>query len=530
MFKDLIKNLKLKLKKKNNDDLDSEELFDEDEAEINGDDEKTIEHNLDEFQKANMESESIGAAESDSFQPEESNTETDSFNNGDTGSFGDNEFEELIDDDEFDSHSPDLKSKVIRSVVALIIVYVAVDEFILTDKSNSQHGEEVQKRARKQNRLAQDNIKKKKKNIPPPRMKQVVAETVAKQVEVKTEALAKQVEVKTETVAKQVEVKTETIAKQVEAKTETVAKQVEVKTEAVAKQVEVKTEALAKQVEVKTETVAKQVEVKTDNGTKELDNNSTSNKDKIAKSDTESNIKSETLNVEMNEGKEAAATDKILQQEEEEEPEAFIGKSDVKADVKDSISEESKNISQTTDQATKKQSEETLEESQTKVSALEMKNSRAPASMTSSENIISKRDFKIMNLDKKRSKDAFVYIKSMIPIPADVKKYDFIEAPKFKDSDYGRGLVYNCKKQHWACVSKQSYFKCRDHARWSLANSKSPKCVINSIHKSLKSCSVSQLISIEQLAVADFCNYESEREPATSVEVGEESISYEEGL
>lgn len=36
----------------------------------------------------------------------------------------------------------------------------------------------------------------------------------------------------------------------------------------------------------------------------------------------------------------------------------------------------------------------------------------------------------------------------------------------------GRGLIYNCKGKHWACVDKANYMRCR-----SLAKSGSKDCV-----------------------------------------------------
>lgn len=530
MFKDLMKNLKSKseqglnkLKQKLNkkgddfDDFDDddfeagEELFsDEDETAITDDDEKTVVTNLDEFNKSNIESDSTEtvatgeSGESDSFQSENESTNIDSFSSDEstnidnfssdeTSSFDeedktvqfnadelDSEFDE--DDDEFESESgsPDIKSMVIRGVAALVVVYIVVDEFILTDEPEPIVTSQKMERTKR--------IIKKKKVQP------IIKEKVEEEV--------------VEKVAEQIPEKVEVIA----------------------------------DVEPSAES---QME-----GNSDTDE---SNNETVVTNDEESNVKSETLNDEMNEGKDEAPMDQtsnsMADMEKEQEPVAVIEKEENEASSNniENMNEEksstnmakmdeetgSSNIELMADETTKQKLKEMLEKAQDKIASLEenkKENSRQPASMASSEKAITINDFKINNSANQRSKDTLTYIKAMIPVPADVKKYEYTETLKFSDSDYGRGLVYNCVKQHWACVSKKSYFQCRDHARWSLANSKSPKCVINSVHASLKSCSVSQLIRIEQLSIADFCNYESDREPATTEEIGEEGISYEEGL
>ncbi|MBT7609309.1 MAG: hypothetical protein HN576_06110, partial [Bacteriovoracaceae bacterium] len=170
-----------------------------------------------------------------------------------------------------------------------------------------------------------------------------------------------------------------------------------------------------------------------------------------------------------------------------------------------------------------------LDLAQEKTQEMEQKNDRKPASLRQ-ENVQRTQNFYFDNKDKANSKNSLAFISAMIPKPANIDKYEYTDPPIFKDSDYGRGLVYNCLKKHWACVNKASYFKCRDHAKWSLAKKKVPKCVINSIHVDLKSCSTSQLIRINALEEADFCDGAFDREPAASVEISEEDISYEEGL
>ena len=119
------------------------------------------------------------------------------------------------------------------------------------------------------------------------------------------------------------------------------------------------------------------------------------------------------------------------------------------------------------------------------------------------------------------------YINAMIPNPK--FDYQFKEAPQYTSKNVGRGLVYNCKDKHWACIDRLSYFQCRDHARWSISKSKNPDCVINSVYASGKSCSLAQLQMIEKLEIPKYCGNNSTRKPA-SIEIDEKSVPYEYGL
>ncbi len=124
------------------------------------------------------------------------------------------------------------------------------------------------------------------------------------------------------------------------------------------------------------------------------------------------------------------------------------------------------------------------------------------------------------------SGEALSFIQEMIPNPQ--KKYDFIKSPPFLSQNMGRGLVYNCQGKHWACVNKESYLQCKNHAKWSLAEEKLPDCVINSIYITFNSCKAAQFQKIEGLATPDYCESKSSREPAGLV-INEEDIPYEVG-
>lgn len=65
----------------------------------------------------------------------------------------------------------------------------------------------------------------------------------------------------------------------------------------------------------------------------------------------------------------------------------------------------------------------------------------------------------------------------------------------------GRGLIYNCKGKHWACVDKANYLKCK-----KLSNSGSKDCVTKKVLKSNDSCFEIQRKLITKNSNTDFCN------------------------
>lgn len=69
----------------------------------------------------------------------------------------------------------------------------------------------------------------------------------------------------------------------------------------------------------------------------------------------------------------------------------------------------------------------------------------------------------------------------------------------------GRGLVYNCKGKHWACVSKDQYAQCKSNRLWNTQNDKASECHDVSVYATEKDCSTAQKIKIEGLAKTNFC-------------------------
>lgn len=83
------------------------------------------------------------------------------------------------------------------------------------------------------------------------------------------------------------------------------------------------------------------------------------------------------------------------------------------------------------------------------------------------------------------------------------KKAPFIEAPSYEQ--YGKGLVYNCKEKHWACVDRTPYLQCRQHQEWSSENRKAPNCVTEKVYSSFKDCRIVQVHYINTVQTPEGC-------------------------
>ena len=84
-----------------------------------------------------------------------------------------------------------------------------------------------------------------------------------------------------------------------------------------------------------------------------------------------------------------------------------------------------------------------------------------------------------------------------------VQEVDYVEAPDYEK--FGRGLVYNCKEGHWACVDKESWFQCRQNDYWTKQNNKPKECVISDVYSSISDCRIMQLENINKVLKPE-CN------------------------
>jgi len=79
----------------------------------------------------------------------------------------------------------------------------------------------------------------------------------------------------------------------------------------------------------------------------------------------------------------------------------------------------------------------------------------------------------------------------------------FVAAPDY--NEVGRGLIYNCKGKHWACVDKNSYFACRDNLKWTKENNKGPECFTKDVYRNEKDCRIIQTHFINSNEDTEFC-------------------------
>lgn len=80
---------------------------------------------------------------------------------------------------------------------------------------------------------------------------------------------------------------------------------------------------------------------------------------------------------------------------------------------------------------------------------------------------------------------------------------EYTPAPNYED--YGKGLVYNCKDKHWACVDRKPYLQCEMNYKWSKQNGKAPECSIEKTYSDFKSCRIVQIHYINTVKEAPDC-------------------------
>ena len=84
------------------------------------------------------------------------------------------------------------------------------------------------------------------------------------------------------------------------------------------------------------------------------------------------------------------------------------------------------------------------------------------------------------------------------------KKFTVTKAPDYLIT--GRGLVYNCRGKHWACVDKKSYFKCAANLKDNKKIGKRPDCGTVAVYQTEEDCQVIQLYNINTSQKTDFCS------------------------
>jgi len=69
----------------------------------------------------------------------------------------------------------------------------------------------------------------------------------------------------------------------------------------------------------------------------------------------------------------------------------------------------------------------------------------------------------------------------------------------------GRGLVYNCKEKHWACVEKSAYVLCNKNMLWNKSKGKPAECSVQNVYNSDADCNTVQKYNISTSKPTPFC-------------------------
>jgi hypothetical protein len=99
-------------------------------------------------------------------------------------------------------------------------------------------------------------------------------------------------------------------------------------------------------------------------------------------------------------------------------------------------------------------------------------------------------------------------------VPAEVKKETNLEDKIVADDIYtapplydqlGRGLVYNCKEKHFACIDKLSYVSCNKNMKWNKSHDKPAECAVINVYNSEDDCNVVQKYNVSVSLPTPFC-------------------------
>lgn len=74
----------------------------------------------------------------------------------------------------------------------------------------------------------------------------------------------------------------------------------------------------------------------------------------------------------------------------------------------------------------------------------------------------------------------------------------------------GRGLLYNCKGKHWACVDREEYVKCTNNQNLAKSKGEKPECVIAEVYAEYQDCKTVQIYNINMAVSTSFCDGSSE--------------------
>lgn len=84
-----------------------------------------------------------------------------------------------------------------------------------------------------------------------------------------------------------------------------------------------------------------------------------------------------------------------------------------------------------------------------------------------------------------------------------VEQNEYVDPPKYEV--LGRGLVYNCKGKHWACVDKASYQICHKNMKFNSENGKPSECVTQNVYANEDDCNTVQRYNVSTNVSTSFC-------------------------
>lgn len=94
-------------------------------------------------------------------------------------------------------------------------------------------------------------------------------------------------------------------------------------------------------------------------------------------------------------------------------------------------------------------------------------------------------------------------LESQTKATQDETPVEYVSPP---DYEYpGRGLVYNCKAGHWACVDGPSYKTCELNASYLKLKQADPECYPFNIYETARGCTNMQNRVVSSGASTDFC-------------------------
>lgn len=80
---------------------------------------------------------------------------------------------------------------------------------------------------------------------------------------------------------------------------------------------------------------------------------------------------------------------------------------------------------------------------------------------------------------------------------------EYVPPPKYEI--LGRGLIYNCKGKHWACVDKENYQVCFKNMKWNSDNGKASECVTQNVYANEDDCGKVQRYNVSTNVETSFC-------------------------